>query len=298
MTDDPVAPPYAADTRAKGWRFELDLERIRQSDTWALAAPELRPWLLMLWAVAWEQTPCGSMPAEPGLIAARIGMAPKAFERNREVLLRGWWKASDGRIYHRVMSERVAEMVDYRDREKARRAGYREKMERERAGAALVPRADDVTTTVVTRDNTVEDATGTGTGTSKRHRKPSASSSAGPTARPTIPCPYDAIVEHFHQALPTLPRVRLMSPARQKALRKTWAWVLTSSTSTGRRRAETAEQALQWFDDYFRRASENDFLMGRTPRGPEHANWQPDLDFLLTDKGMKQVIEKTQAAAA
>lgn len=34
--------PYPCDTRAKGWRFELDHERIRQSDTWALAPPEIR----------------------------------------------------------------------------------------------------------------------------------------------------------------------------------------------------------------------------------------------------------------
>jgi 5-methylcytosine-specific restriction endonuclease McrA len=120
---EPLAPPYAADTRAKGWRFELDLERIRQSDTWALAAPELRPWLLMLWAVAWEQTPCGSMPAEPGLIAARIGMAPKAFERHKALLLRGW-KESGGRLYHPVITERVLEMTAAREKTATRKSLY------------------------------------------------------------------------------------------------------------------------------------------------------------------------------
>jgi hypothetical protein len=60
--------------------------------------------------------------------------------------------------------------------------------------------------------------------------------------------------------------------------------------------ALTAEAALGWFGDFFGRASENDFLMGRTPRSAEHANWRCDLDYLLTDRGMKQVIEKTEAA--
>jgi hypothetical protein len=120
--------------------------------------------------------------------------------------------------------------------------------------------------------------------------------------RPTIPCPYEAIVAAYHAELPTMPRVRLMDgktwTARQKAMRSLWGWVLSSRKSDGGRRAETAEQALDWLRNYFRRASENDFLMGRTQRGAEHANWRCDLDFLLTEKGLKQVIEKTSTEAA
>jgi hypothetical protein len=117
------------------------------------------------------------------------------------------------------------------------------------------------------------------------------------SAAPTVPCPYDQIVAAYHEHLPGLPRVKLMPASREKALRKAWGWVLNSTKSGGVRRAETAEQALQWFREYFARAAENDFLTGRTPRSAEHANWKCDLDFLLTDKGMKQVIEKTEAAA-
>lgn len=127
------------------------------------------------------------------------------------------------------------------------------------------------------------------------------SSSAKPT-RPTIPCPYEAIVEAYHELLPTLPRVRLRDgkawTARQKAMRSVWGWVLSSRKSDGTRRAETAEQALEWLRGYFARASENDFLMGRSGRTGEHANWRCDLDFLLTDKGMKHVIERTGQEAA
>ena len=79
-----------------------------------------------------------------------------------------------------------------------------------------------------------------------------------------------------------------------RSIRKVWEWVLTSTKPDHARRAETAEQALAWFRSYFERATENDFLMGRTQRGAEHSNWKCDLDFLLTDRGMKHVIEKTQ----
>jgi hypothetical protein len=117
--------PYPSDTRAKGWRFEIDHERIRQSDTWALASPDLRPWFLMLWMVAWEQTPCGSLPEDDTLIAARIGMSPKAFQRHRALLMRGWWRADDGRLYHDVLVLRVREMLAKRAKDAVRAANKR-----------------------------------------------------------------------------------------------------------------------------------------------------------------------------
>lgn len=126
-----------------------------------------------------------------------------------------------------------------------------------------------------------------------KEKKPSALS-----ATPTIPCPYDRIVALYHDRLPTLPKVKLMPKARQAALRKLWGWVLSSTKSDNSRRATTADEALTWIAGYFTRASENDFLMGRGTRSGEHANWRCDIDFLLTDKGMRHVIEKTLEHAA
>ena len=114
--------PYPADTRAKGWRFELDMEQVRQSDTWALSPAEARPWLLLEWAVAWEQTPCGSLPNDDTLIAARLEMPDKMFAKYRAVLLRGWWLADDGRLYHDTLARRVMEMMQRRRKESDRKA--------------------------------------------------------------------------------------------------------------------------------------------------------------------------------
>lgn len=165
--------PYAADTRARGWRFEIDHERIRQSDTWALAKPEVRPWLLMLWMVAWEQVPCGSLPNDDALIAARIDMPAKTFAKHRAVLLRGWWLADDGRLYHNVIAGRVLAMLEAKRKESDRKAAYRLRMDAQRRGVGA---ASPVTPANVPRDTTWTDAgltwdaagcddTGTGTGT-------------------------------------------------------------------------------------------------------------------------------------
>lgn len=163
MTNHPPAP-YTAETRAKGWRFELDLEQIAQSDTWALASPDLRPWLLMLWSISWQQVPCGSLPNDDDIIAARIGMKPAAFKKARAVLLRGWQEHEDGRLYHPTVTRRVLAMLEVKQKEKDRKAAYRAKM------AGNVPRDTYGTDTGQPPDDhgsdPGRDATSTGTGTS------------------------------------------------------------------------------------------------------------------------------------
>lgn len=89
-----------------------------------------------------------------------------------------------------------------------------------------------------------------------------------------------------------------MPDARAKALRRRWRWVLTSRKADGTRRACTEAEGVAWFGTFFDRARASDWLMGRSPRGAGHQGWQCDLDFLLSDKGLKAVVEKTEAVAA
>ncbi len=177
--------PYPADVRAKGWRFELDHERIRQSDTWALAPAEIKPWLLMLWMTAWEQAPCGSLPAADELVAARIGMPMKTFAKHRACLMRGWWCADDGRMYHDTLVERVIEMLGAKDKERSRKAAYRARMDAERTAASHgSPDLSHGTTTGLPGDShgsdPGRDATGTGTGTLSSLRSEGISSGPAP----------------------------------------------------------------------------------------------------------------------
>lgn len=180
--------PYPADVRAKGWRFELDHERIRKSDTWALAPAEVRPWLLMLWMTAWEQSPCGSLPNSDELIAAHIGMPDKTFAKHKERLMRGWWLAEDGRLYHGTLVERVTEMLSAKDKERTRKAEYRRRMDAERAAASQGdPNLSHGTDTGQSQDSHGSDPgrddTGTGTGTgTKKDSVPNGTDAAGVAA--------------------------------------------------------------------------------------------------------------------
>lgn len=140
--------PYPADTRAKGWRFELDYEQIEQSDTWGVTKPEARPWLLMLWMTAWKQVPCGSLPADHDVIAGKLGIPDDIWERHKGSLLRGWWQAEDGRLYQDTLVARVQEMMGRR----------RSESDRKSRGRAKIPADSAVTTADVPRDTTVTDA--------------------------------------------------------------------------------------------------------------------------------------------
>lgn len=112
------------------------------------------------------------------------------------------------------------------------------------------------------------------------------------------PCPFDDIVTVYHEVLPELPGVRIIKTGgpRHKAVAALWNWVLTSTKTGGIRRATNREEGLAWIRDYFVRARANDHIMGRTARGAGFENWEADLDYLCSERGMKQVIEKTRVS--
>lgn len=283
--------PYPPNTRAKGWRFELDYERIEASSTWALAPAELRPWLLMLWLTAWRQRPCGSLESDESVIAARIGMPAAMWAANREVLLRGWAPATDGRLYHPTITELVLEMLSRRRSESDRKARQRAVVTPE---SANVPRDTNVTPKESDTDHRpIEEisdgakAPSSSTSSTRRRRNPLTE----------IPPPYEQIVAVYREVLPELPGLDLDGKTwerRKKAIREFWNWVLTSVRSDGVRRAANAEEAMAWIRQYFERARSSDWVMGREARGNGHSNWEANLDYLLSEKGKVRVIERTR----
>lgn len=159
--------PYPADTRAKGWRFEIDYEKVEQSDTWSLAAevPMAQHALLMMWVIAWTQVPCGSMPNDVSLIRAKCRIPAKQWGALRPVLMRGWWVAEDGRLYHDTIVQRVLEMMKRRRSESDRKAAGRARNAADvRPSPANVPRDTHGTDAGLHPESST--GTGTGTGTS------------------------------------------------------------------------------------------------------------------------------------
>jgi hypothetical protein len=169
--------PYPAKTKAKGWRFEIDYEKVDQSDTWSLASeiPMAQPALLMMWLMAWTMEPVGTFPNDQNIIRAKCKIPPAVWAKVSPILMRGWWLADDGRLYHDTIVQRVLEMLEYRRKESERKG-------RNRGSPADVPRDTDGADDGAARDSTASPGTGTGTSSSLRSEgKPARKRAAGPT---------------------------------------------------------------------------------------------------------------------
>jgi uncharacterized protein YdaU (DUF1376 family) len=119
-----------------------------------------------------------------------------------------------------------------------------------------------------------------------------------PSSTAELPTWMADLVALYHEVLPELPGVRVMDKARDDALRDFWNWVMTSTRTDGQRRATNDAEALAWARQYFERARSNDFIMGRGPRSPEHQNWRCSIEYLLSSRGMKKVLEETVVEAS
>lgn len=121
---------------------------------------------------------------------------------------------------------------------------------------------------------------------------------AAPLSAAKLPtCPTNSIVSLYHEVLPELPAVRLLGDPRKKAISSFWKFVLTSKRSDGTVRATDSASALEWIRAYFERTRANDFLMGRGQKAQGHEGWVCSIDFLMSEKGRIQVIEKTKDQA-
>jgi hypothetical protein len=168
--------PYPAKTKAKGWRFEIDYEKVDQSDTWSLASeiPMAQPALLMMWLMAWTMEPVGSMPNDQNIIRAKCKIPPAVWLKVGPILMRGWWLADDGRLYHDTIVQRVLEMLEYRQKEADRRA-------RNRGSPADVPDLSRGTDAGQPPDSHGMPDTGTGTSSSLRSEGKPARKRAAPS---------------------------------------------------------------------------------------------------------------------
>lgn len=166
--------PYPPDTKAKGWRFEVDMEKVESSDTWLRAKTgAVRGALLLLWAKSWQQVPCGSLPNDHELVALLIDMPDSTFAKHRSVLMRGWWLAEDGRLYHDTITTRVLVMLEKRASDAVRAANRRAKLLDSQPGhAQLTPESRVTNTGLRSEFDTKHQAPSTSTGEDNTPKAP------------------------------------------------------------------------------------------------------------------------------
>lgn len=135
MTDAP-SPPTPAEADLRGMPYmPFKGDRAFTSTTWVTASPEGRCAALRLWWHSFaKEVPAGSLPEDDRLLAeySGYGVAVKAWLKIKAEAMRGWFKCSDGRLYHNVVAEVVAEAWAKRADYEAAREKWREKKRRQR----------------------------------------------------------------------------------------------------------------------------------------------------------------------
>lgn len=112
----------------------------------------------------------------------------------------------------------------------------------------------------------------------EEERREGEKSPAGDSAKVSDLCPHSAIVEAYHDTLPTARRIRDWTPARQQALRARW-------------REKTERQTLDWWKEFFAYVAKSDFLCGRSPASPGRKPFELSLDWLCKSENFVKVLE-------
>lgn len=103
-------PPVPIDADLRHFpNMPLEVGRLRDSEIAGVADAEVFRCAVLLWGAAWHQIPAGSLPDDNPTLArlAGLGRDLKTWNKLREQVLRGFRKFSDGRLYHRVVCEKV-----------------------------------------------------------------------------------------------------------------------------------------------------------------------------------------------
>lgn len=100
-------------------------------------------------------------------------------------------------------------------------------------------------------------------------------------------CPIEKILEMYHKDLPAMPKIRSMtSSGRTKQLKTFWKNLVLDQEY------ESEEEALAWFERYFKFCAKSDFLNGRTTKREGHTNWRADLFWLLKLENYDKVVDR------
>ncbi len=91
-------------------------------------------------------------------------------------------------------------------------------------------------------------------------------------------CPAEEIVALYHEHLPSLPEVMVLSDTRKRTIAARWREVCAAEKFD-------RTQGLEWFAWFFGHASKSRFLTGRS------GDWRADFDFLMTSSKFAKVIE-------
>lgn len=132
--------PADCDLQDQGW-FPFYVDKLRSSRWWRKASHLARSINVDLWAAAWKEVPAASLPDDDQELAqlAGYGRDVEGWKAVREEVLAPWLRTSDGRLYHRTLSEAALDVFERKQKREENRAADAER--KRIARAALAERA-------------------------------------------------------------------------------------------------------------------------------------------------------------
>ncbi len=98
------------------------------------------------------------------------------------------------------------------------------------------------------------------------------------SAHGITPCPVQRIIDLYHEILPELPKVVLVSKARRQALQARW-------------REHSAHRDLEFWREFFAAVGASEFLMGKAQRRNGETPWRASFDWLIAPRNFVKVVE-------
>ena len=109
-----------------------------------------------------------------------------------------------------------------------------------------------------------------------------------PEAKDGLPvCQHQAVMDLYHQHLPTLRRVEVWNATRQSYLRQRWREV---AIDIGKRRPATQEAILEWWSGFFQHINTSKFLTGKVNSKDGRA-FMADLEWIIKPSNFAKIIE-------
>jgi uncharacterized protein YdaU (DUF1376 family) len=100
-------------------------------------------------------------------------------------------------------------------------------------------------------------------------------------------CQHQAVIDLYHQQLPTLRRVEVWNASRQGYLRQRWREV---AAELGKEKPTCAAAVLDWFSDFFVHIQKSRFLVGKVS-GRDGRAFTADLEWILRPSNFAKIVE-------
>ena len=228
-------------------------------------------YLRLLWMYYDTEKP---LKPEIKILAFQIGSTAE----ETELLLESFfWLAENG--WHHTRCDQ--EIADYR--------AFLEK--KSNAGKASAERRKNTSATVVEQvlnSSSTDDELTTNHITTNQVNTSICPPDGEPEAKDGLPvCQHKAVMDLYHQHLPTLRRVEVWNETRKGYLKQRWREV---AIDIGQSRPATQEAVLEWWAGFFQHINKSKFLTGKVNSKDGRA-FVADLEWIIKPSNFAKIIE-------